>query len=288
MKYSEIVDRSTLVLAGCVRGDIQTYIHELENRIDLNLPFFDRFKNVVVIYNKDNSVIKDNEFDNIKNLYRKYIPNCIFLSQNVNRGWIFGGADLLKSSFSFVRDNMNVDYVWFLTEDFMVEQKFLDVDFGEEEYDYFGLPFFGVGGIGDKSESDFIKEYTEDTLLPQYNFQIIRTDAISFFLMMESKEQDKKYKNWVESNDGNDQRNHTIGAERQLYNTIKKNKLNCKIIIDDLKMLVKIVKENSMEDGAHKNVFFVEYGLCHFAWWLEPVLAIGNEQAVIAEVNRSI
>ena len=286
MKYKELVDKSTLVLAGCVRGDISNYTYELESRIQLNLPFFERFKNIVVIYNKDNSMIKDNEFDIIKKLYRSYLPDCIFLSQNVNRGWIFGGADLLKNSFSYVRDNMDTDYLWFLTEDFFVDLKFLDVDFGEEEYDYFGLPFFGVGGIDDKSDDKFIKEYKDDYLLPQYNFQIIKTDAITFFLMMESEEQDKKYREWSKSDDGHDQRNHTIGAERQLYNTIVENKLNCKLIIDDLRMLVKVVRETTMQDGAHKNIFFVDYGLCHFAWWDRTVLAVEKERAVEADIRR--
>tara|TARA_B100000287_G_scaffold392124_1_gene404279 strand:+ start:1221 stop:2147 length:927 start_codon:yes stop_codon:yes gene_type:complete len=287
MRYKEIVDRSTLVLAGCFRPDIPSYTYELESRIQLNLPVFKEFKNIVVTYNKQNSVIKDNEFDIIKNLYRKYIPNCIFISQNVNRGWIFGGADLFKNSFSYVRDNIDSDYVWFLTEDFFIDLKFLDVDFGDEDYDYFGLPFFGSGSIPkDKDINEFIKEYTDDYLIPQYNFQIIKTDAISFFLMMESEEQDKKYKEWVQSSDGHDQRKYTIGAERQLYHTIVENKLNCKLIIEDLRMLVKAVRDTNMQDGAHKNVYFVDYGLCHFAWWQETLLAVEKERAMEANMQR--
>tara|TARA_B100000287_G_scaffold277967_1_gene261892 strand:+ start:4785 stop:5657 length:873 start_codon:yes stop_codon:yes gene_type:complete len=288
MKYRDIIDKSALIMVGCIRGDIDTYLKDLNERILNNKQFCDNFKVILVHFNKVNGEIKDSDFQRVKTLYRYYFPNCLFISQNVNRGWIFGGADLFKHSYSFICDNTNAKYAWFMTEDFYVKDYFLDLDFGDEEYDYFGLPFFGFGGIKDKTDEEFLTEFEKEPFLPQYNFQIITTDAITYYLMMESEEQDDRYRKWIESGDGSDQRNHTIGAERQLYHTIDTNLLNCKNIMDGyMEQLVKLVRMGKVNDGAHKNIFFKDYGLCHLADINQGVIVGDKEGITIIDSIRS-
>ena len=102
--------------------------------------------------------------------------------------------------------------------------------------------------------------------------------------MMESNEVDDRYIKWINSGINNDQRDFILGTERLLYNTIKKNKLNCKLIIEELTLLVNTVKKHKLHDGAHKNLFFVDYGLCHLARPDDTVLAMGKEQTMVAQV----
>ena len=289
MKYRELIDRSTLVVTGCIGGNVNEYLNELDCRLYCNKIFYDKFDKLVVHYNKINSEIKDSEFEEVRDIYKKYFPDCIFLSSHTNRGWIFGGIDSLKTLYSYVVNNIDVDYVWFATDDFLLKENFLDIDFGDEEYDFFGLPFFGIGGIekdtkGTMDVDIFIKKYKKDYLLPQYSFHITRTDAITFFLMLESDEADSRYNKWVKS-DINDQREFTVSTERLLCETIEKNKLNCKLIIEDIEPLVTEVINFNIIDGAHKNIFFTEYGLCHWAFFNEQVLCLGEGEARLASVK---
>ena len=297
MKYRDIVDKSAVVIHGNLATLDDWYFITLEKRIRMSHQIISEFDNIIITYNKKND-INDCDVKRLRDLYRKYYPDCIFLFDVNNRGWVFGGIDLTKNAYSYVCNNLDVDYVWLLTDDFFIKQPFLDIDFGDEEYDFYGMPFFGYGGIQNIVGKDtpgtmeehidkYLEHYTNE-FNPQFNFYIIRTDAITFYHMIESGDADERYKKWIQS-ENPDPREYTLSTEALLGKSLRNNMLNCKMIIDgmDLRNLVKTIISYEQHDGSHKNVYFLDYGLCHMDDINQEVVVLDKDNARLARVKIS-
>tara|TARA_B100000131_G_scaffold311914_1_gene345349 strand:- start:12 stop:599 length:588 start_codon:yes stop_codon:yes gene_type:complete len=182
-----------------------------------------------------------------------------------------GGVNLTKKAYKFVSDNLDTEYIWMITDDYLIEKIFLDVELESDNYDFFGMPFFGYGGIhkfdNNLNIPNFINHYLKDDFVPQFNFFIIRSKSVKDFFMMESRDCDEKYFLFIGNNRPFDQRELGLtGTERLIQQTVNRNKLRTKVITDDLPFLNRLgefVKRHNVHDPSYKNIYFKNYGLCH-------------------------
>lgn len=245
-----------------------TDIALLEQLLQYNYDTISKF-NYIVVKNTCNPDL-DSYYTDYNNVWKKVFGNdVIILPKTKNRGHTFGTLDADNDIVNYSK-TLPIDFIFKAASDVLVSPKILEYPLTDEYQFYFlqGIGYTGLEPFG-FDISKYLKSYLQiEYLYPQTNFYIINKNISelndinvvnsSYDYCMSLPNYNGKAWEYVKD----------FSCESLLRNCVKKNKLTYKHLLSDESFykLLEIVKAYKICDCSHKNIYFEELGICHFAF----------------------
>lgn len=259
----QLTNKSVYGTVGYIGSDKDLEL--LEQYILFNLPVLKEFKQLLVATNySDLSFITKNTY-----IWKKYLPECILLDNNENRGPAFGTADLDNLVFNYCIDN-KIQWLFKSSNDVIIEESFLNKEIPKADFYY-------LTGISyeDLYLNNFDYERVLNKFFPQTNGYFIDVSKCDYLVTKEFL--DKTYeqiKNIPGYNNKPWEYINEWSCELFLKKCVERNNLTKYYLLDNEKhnQLCEIVNLYKIGDPSHKNIMID--GICHFQYPKQNIILL--------------
>ena len=255
MKIKDLIQKNYYASVGYIES--QEDVNKLEQYILYNLEILKLFKGHIhsTTYKKDDQDL----VQSLNNLWSKYFPDCISISNGISRGHSFGACDNDDAVFNYCK-NHDINWMCKSANDILLDVSILDIEIDNADFYYYNG--IGFGGMINYN-FDFDKIIKED-FYPQTNFYFInisKTDYLNDRVHIEEiyskilKIKDYSGRAWEYG---------FRSCEGLLADCVNRNSLNKYHLINkDLYIkLLDLIKNYNIHDPSHKNIMI--NGQCHF------------------------
>jgi hypothetical protein len=258
MNLKKIINESYYGSTGYISS--QDDIDQLERYILYNLPVLKEYVNIITstTYINDDFELRNQ----LKNTWVKYFPNSIHIDTGISRGHSFGAADNDNNLFDYCKKN-NIEWLCKSANDMIIQESLLDKEV--EEADFYYTPSVGYAALFEPYNVNIEKVYvTNEYFYPQTNFyflNIFKTDYLN------DKEHVNKIYNIIQNISNYNGKAWEYGfksCEFLLKECVEINNISSFNLVSKEKfsILIKLIKNNSIQDPSHKNIMIE--GICHF------------------------
>ena len=270
MNLKKLINKSYYSSIGYISSEKDLEI--LETYIKYNLPVLNEFKNHIIVTNYDGDFNEQN-----KNLWEKYLPNCILIDLPENRGHSFGIADQENAIIDYCHKN-NIDWICKTSHDVIFKKEILEIkiDGGKDFYFMQGI---GYGGM--KRDDFDIEKIIKDYFMPQTNFYFIDTSKIDYLYEKDYIDSTYYYIQNLEFYSGRVWE-YIEGwtCERFLKSCVIRNNLSKYDLVpeDTYRTLLDVIIRFKVDDCSHKNIMIE--GICHNHNPFDQVLDINKYKKI--------
>jgi len=242
-------------------------INLLEQYILYNLPVLKEFKNIIVATNYKDKNIYQNLNDKI---WKKYFPNCICITSEVNRGHNFGTADLDNMVFDYCKQN-DIKWLCKASNDVILTEDIFKNEVNKADFYYLnGISFEDLY----KANFNISKIYNE-RFYPQTNFYIIDVSKCNYLNDKEYLNETYLYSLNIPNYNGKIWE-YISGwsCENFLKNCVESNNLSKTYLLNlhQHTRLCEAIKIYKIGDPSHKNIMME--GICHFHYPNQQIIEI--------------
>jgi hypothetical protein len=240
-------------------------IHKIQTFMQMNAGFIQSFQKVIVALNRtdnaDSYIVED-----YKNEWSKIAPNVIFLHAHENKGHMFGTIELEELIVSFIKSYLpKTRYLFKTMEDVITDPRLLELEVPEVSFYY--LPSISY------------ESYVTNKLdLPQTTFFIL---DITYIDTLYGKDVKLKHHEYLLAQKTNPMikpwempYETKFDCESHLARTTKDYSKFCLLNLETHDKLLNFVINNRLGDPSHKNIYFVNEGLCHYHNWEDNVFEL--------------
>lgn len=262
MLLKEIINKSYYGVIGYVSSNEDLTV--IEQYILHNLPVLKEFKQIIVTTNYSGDYQTQNA-----QLWEKYLPGCIIIDSEVNRGHNHGNADLDNLIFDYCKKE-NIEWLCKSANDIILSESILTKEVDEAEFYY-------LDGIS--YEDLYLNNFNYNSILnthfhPQTNFYLINVSKCDYLndkkYLDETFEQIKYIPNyngkiWEYIDDWS--------CEGFLRKCVERNNLKKYYLAkNNHNKLCDTIKMYQIGDPSHKNIMIE--GICHFHFKNQNILEI--------------
>ena len=264
MKLKNLVNKSYYCTVGYI--DSNEKLELTEQYIVSNLEVLHKFKGHIIVTNYSGDFQSQNKL-----LWEKYLPECILIDLDVNRGHSFGIADQENAIVDYCKSN-NINWICKTSHDVLLTTDMLKVEV-EPYNDFYYMNSIGLGGM-EKYNYDLNRIIAED-YYPSTNFYFLNTSKIDYLYDKEYVNKTYEYIQTIKDYNGkvweyiegwtceDFLKWCTIRNKLRKYHLVPKEKYRTLLIM---------IHRHNVTDCSLPNLL-VE-GICHFADPNNPVLKI--------------
>jgi hypothetical protein len=240
-------------------------IHKVQTFLNMNADFINSFKNILVALNtgeKADSYIEEA----YKNEWLKMVPNVVFLHAHDNKGHMFGTIELEELILRFAKTYFpKTRYLFKTMEDVITNSKLLELEVPEASFYY--LPSISYESI--------IRNKLD---LPQTTFYIL---DITYIDSLYGKDVKLKHHEYLLALANNPRLKPwdmpfeiKFDCETHLARTVKNHSKYCLLNSETYDKLLNFVEKHKVGDPSHKNIYFINEGICHYHNWEDSVFEL--------------
>jgi len=261
-----VKDNSAYGSISCIKGEES--VSSIRGYLSYNFDFIKGFKTIILAVNWLDGVLEQTVEDYLDQ-WRMAFPNSdvytVRASENI--GHTLSTMDLDNTVFNKAKD-LYIKWLFKSTEDVLINSAFLDKEIlqGVDFYYFNGFGYAGFFPDYNYTEVTGAKAMADQSYFyPQTNFYIINTESIDYLYNEEEIDEAYKHISKIENYSGRIwEYLPGFSCEGKLAETIKNQGLTSHHLIPEDKCieLLRVIKNNKIVDGSHKNIMIE--GVCHF------------------------
>jgi hypothetical protein len=254
--FGDIVSRSVYGTTGFIAAIDDLAAVELA--ITNNLPLLDQFQQVIVATNYGDSQRDELRAANAS-LWRHYLPDCVLMDSDVNRGHSIGTSDLDNILFDYCKDH-GITWLCKGANDVYLDAQVLTIPVVDADFYYLNAVSFSA-----LRQHDFdLALFTGDFFFPQTTFYAINVGATDFLVDKRFLDASWKVVNRI-PHYNNRIWEHIPGwsCEYLLRQCVERNDLTrCHLMTDEQwREVLQTVIDRRIEDCSFKGMAI--NGICH-------------------------
>jgi hypothetical protein len=263
MMFVDVVRRSAYGTTGYLAG--QRDLDVLQSTIMRNLPLLRTFRQVIVATNYAQSNSTELMVGNA-DLWRRYLPDCVILDSQVNRGHSIGTSDLDNMLFDYCKAS-GIDWLCKGSNDVLLDSRLLEIPVDDAGFYYLNAVSYRM-----LQSQDFdLSRFGAGHFFPQTTFYAIDVSATDHLVDKEFLDRSWRIVNRIPDYNGRIWE-HIPGwsCEQLLRQCVLRNRLKRESLMSQEQFLrvLQIVMDNRLEDCSLKGLSI--NGICHAQGYLEP------------------